>query len=314
MAGKPLRAICLTAPTACGKSELALELARAFPAEIISVDSAMVYRGMDIGTAKPSRAQRQAVPHHLIDVADPAEAYSAGRFLADSTAAINAVMARGRLPLLVGGTLLYLRVLRRGLARLPGADAALRQSLEEQAAEQGWPALHARLARVDAEAAARIAPADRQRIQRALEVYLLTGRPLSELLRISAPRPRLEIRMITLLPPDRRQLTEKIERRFDEMVEAGLVGEVESLKARGDLHAGLPSMRAVGYRQIWAYLANRYDWQVARERAIVATRQLAKRQMTWLRSEPEVEAYEAFSPGLAGRLLERVGSEFERWV
>ena len=309
----PLPAICLTAPTACGKSDLAIELARALPIEIVSVDSVMVYRGMDIGTAKPSPALRAAIPHHLIDVADPSESYSAGRFLDDANAAIAAIRARGRLPLLVGGTLLYLRALRRGLAPLPEADPDVRRTLDAEAAERGWAALHGRLAAVDPDAAARIAPADRQRIQRALEVFMLTGKPLSELQRAGPAAAMPELRMIALLPPDRGRLAENIERRFDAMVETGLVGEVETLKARPDLHAGMPSMRAVGYRQIWGYLANRYDWQVAREKAIAATRQLAKRQMTWLRSESDLETYEAFSPGLAEGLLSRVGSEFERW-
>ncbi|HEX7080158.1 MAG TPA: tRNA (adenosine(37)-N6)-dimethylallyltransferase MiaA [Gammaproteobacteria bacterium] len=317
MPGKtvPLRAVCLTGPTACGKTDLALELAGALPLEIVSVDSAMVYRGMDIGTAKPSAQVRAAVPHHLIDIVDPAEAYSAGRFLRDAVATIEDIAARGRLPLLVGGTLLYLRALRRGLAPLPPADPEIRAALNEEAARDGWPALHARLARADPEAAARIAPSDRQRIQRALEVYTLTGRPLSDLQRRArAAPPRAELTTIALLPGDRRLLAEKIERRFDAMVEAGLVGEVETLRARGDLNADMPSMRAVGYRQMWSYLANRYDWGVARAKAIAATRQLAKRQMTWLRSEAGICTYDAFSPGLPEKLLERVRSELERWA
>ena len=308
------RAVCLTGPTACGKTDLALELAKSIPLEIISVDSAMVYRGMDIGTAKPSPELRAAVPHHLIDIVDAADTYSAGRFLADASAAIDAIAARGKLPLLVGGTLLYLRALRRGLAPLPEADPELRAQLDREADALGWPALHARLAAVDPEAAARIAPNDRQRIQRALEVYLLSGRPLTRLHREAAEAstsggPSEPILMLAVVPPDRARLAERIERRFDEMVEAGLVKEVENLMSRGDLHADMPSMRAVGYRQIWAYLERRYDWSVARQKAIAATRQLAKRQMTWLRSEPGVETFDAFSPGLADMLLERVGSE-----
>nr|MBO2513581.1 tRNA (adenosine(37)-N6)-dimethylallyltransferase MiaA [Gammaproteobacteria bacterium] len=304
------RAVCLTGPTACGKTDLALALAESIPLEIVSVDSAMVYRGMDIGTAKPSREVRARVPHHLIDIVDPADAYSAGRFLRDALAAIADITSRGRAPLLVGGTLLYLRALRRGLAPLPGPDPEVRRLLDEEGESYGWPALHARLARVDPEAAARIAPNDRQRIQRALEVYTLSGRPLSELQR-QAAAPPLDLRLIAVVPSDRAALAARIERRFDAMVEAGLVDEVKRLKSRPDLHPGLPSMRSVGYRQVWAHLEGRYDWSTAREKAIAATRQLAKRQMTWLRSEPGVEAYEAFSPGLESTLLERVGSELE---
>ncbi len=308
-----LRCICLTAPTACGKTELALELARRLPVEIVSVDSAMVYRGMDIGTAKPDAAVRTAVPHHVVDVADPAEPYSAGRFLADATAAIAAVRARGGLPLLVGGTLLYLRALRQGLAALPAADPVLRAELDAEAARHGWAALHARLERLDPDAARRIEPTDRQRIQRALEVCLLTGRALTELQRTGAAGPGLNATTLALLPPSREVLRARIERRFDAMVEAGFVMEVQELRARGDLGMDTPSMRAVGYRQLWGYLAEQYDWPTARAKALTATRQLAKRQMTWLRSEREVERLEAFSPDLAEKLLERIGSEFEGW-
>src|SRR5690606_37534612 len=240
-----------------------------------------------------------------IDIVDAADTYSAGRFLADARAAIDEIAARGRLPLLVGGTLLYLRALRRGLAPLPEADPELRAEIDREAEARGWPALHERLAAVDPQAAARIAPNDRQRIQRALEVYLRTGKPLSVLQHEAAAQggtgtfPDMDIVMLAIVPSDRARLAARIERRFDAMVEAGLVGEVESLMARGDLTADKPSMRAVGYRQIWAYLERRYDWSVARQKAIAATRQLAKRQMTWLRSEPGVETFDAFSVGLA---------------
>lgn len=304
------RAVCLTGPTACGKTDLALELAEHIPVEIVSVDSAMVYRGMDVGTAKPGPEIRAAVPHHLIDIVDPADTYSAGRFLEDASAAIAEITARGRLPLLVGGTLLYLRALRQGLARLPAADPDIRRQLDREATYIGWAGMHARLAEADPETAGRIAPADRQRIQRALEVYRLTGKPLSALLAQGrGARPAARLRMIALVPGDRPRLAARIERRFDRMVEAGLVGEVERLMSRGDLRTDTPSMRAVGYRQIWAYLERRYDWHAARSKAIAATRQLAKRQMTWLRSEPDLETHEAFSRGLVERLLERVGSE-----
>ena len=313
MAAARYRAVCLTGPTATGKTELALELARSMPIEIVSVDSAMVYRGLDIGTAKPGRAVLAAVPHHLIDIVDAGDTYSAGRFVADANAAIAGIAARGRLPLLVGGTLLYLRALRHGLATLPQADPALRARLDDEARRLGWPALHARLAEVDSEAAARIAPNDRQRIQRALEVYMISGVPLSRLQRERArpvDPPSGDMLMLAVVPSDRVYLAGRIARRLDAMVEAGFVAEVERLMSRKDLHAGLPAMRSVGYRQIWAYLERRYDWPGAREKALTATRQLAKRQLTWLRSEPGVEVFDAFSPGLAGQLLERLGPEF----
>jgi tRNA dimethylallyltransferase len=298
--------VCLTGPTACGKTELALELAERVPVEIVSMDSAMVYRGLDIGTAKPSAAVRARVPHHLIDIVEPTDAYSAGRFARDAAAAVREIAARGRLPLLVGGTLLYLRALREGLASLPRADAALRDELDAQARELGWPAMHARLQRVDPAAAARIAPADRQRIQRALEVQALTGRPLSELQGSAAEDGGLEIATVALVPEDRAALARRIERRFDAMVDSGLVAEVQNLRARGDLTEDLPALRAVGYRQIWAHLEGAYDWQEARHRAIVATRQLAKRQLTWLRGDHVSERWPAEAPGLAATFLARV--------
>jgi tRNA dimethylallyltransferase len=273
--------------------------------EVVSMDSAMVYRGLDIGTAKPSAAVRSAVPHHLVDIVEPTDSYSAGRFARDAAEAIADIAARGRVPVLVGGTLLYLRALREGLAGLPSADPEVRRRLDEQAAEQGWAALHARLQAVDPEAAARIAASDRQRIQRALEVYELTGRALSELQRRERGDAGLEVVVIALVPEDRTELAIRIERRFDAMVEQGFVDEVRALKGRGDLDPGMPSMRAVGYRQIWAYLADQYDWHEARRRAIIATRQLAKRQLTWLRSE-RCERWPAFSAGLGARLLARL--------
>jgi tRNA dimethylallyltransferase len=305
-ASLPVRCVCLTGPTACGKTDLALALAERVPLEIVSMDSAMVYRGLDIGTAKPSAAVRAAVPHHLIDILDPAEAYSAGRFARDAAVAIRAIAARGRLPLLVGGTLLYLRALRDGLAPLPRADEGVRRELDAQAAATSWAALHARLRAVDPEAAGRIAPSDRQRIQRALEVYMLTGMPLSQLQRSAAAAPALEVSTIALVPERRTDLAERIERRFDAMVAAGLVAEVEGLRARGDLKAEMPSMRAVGYRQMWAYLDKNYNWPEARRRAIVATRQYAKRQLTWLRGESSCEVWPAFAPDLVGRSVKQL--------
>ena len=301
-----LRCVCLTGPTACGKTELALELAARVPLEIVSMDSAMVYRGLDIGTAKPSAAVRARVPHHLVDIVEPTDAYSAGRFARDAGAAVRDIAARGRMPLLVGGTLLYLRALREGLSSLPRADAALRDKLDAQARDVGWPAMHARLQQIDPAAAARIAPADRQRIQRALEVHALTGRPLSELQGSAAVDGGLEITTVALVPDDRAALASRIERRFDAMVDAGLVAEVKNLRARGDLTEDLPALRAVGYRQIWSYLDGAYDWQEARRRAIVATRQLAKRQLTWLRADRVSERWPAEAPGLASTFLARV--------
>ena len=300
---------CLTGPTACGKTELALELAERVPLEIISMDSALVYRGLDIGTAKPTLGVRSAVPHHLIDILDPTEAYSAGRFARDAGALIDEIHARGRLPLLVGGTLLYLRALRDGLAVLPRGDQAVRAELDREAAELGLKALHDRLRRVDPAAAERIAPSDRQRIQRALEVHALTSRPISELQRANDDRRRPGVLAIALVPESRAELAVRIERRFDAMVAAGFREEVERLRARGDLNPDLPAMRAVGYRQLWAHLDGDYTWDEARAKAIVATRQYAKRQLTWLRGDPRIETWPAHSDGLVNRCLERLSKE-----
>ncbi|MCD6060818.1 MAG: tRNA delta(2)-isopentenylpyrophosphate transferase, partial [Moraxellaceae bacterium] len=278
-------AILLMGPTASGKTRLALDLVERGPFDIISVDSGMVYRRMDIGTAKPDAATLQRAPHRLIDIRDPQQAYSAAEFRADALREMAAITAAGRIPLLVGGTMLYYKVLLEGLATLPEADAELRARLEAEAATQGWPALHARLATVDPVTAARLKPNDSQRLQRALEVYELTGKPLSQWHAEQAPPEPLPYRLVqvALMPPDRAELHDRIERRFDEMLEQGLVGEVEALRARPELHAGLPSMRAVGYAQVWAYLEGEYDRAEMRLRGIYATRQLAKRQYTWLR-------------------------------
>jgi tRNA dimethylallyltransferase len=257
-------------------------------AEIVSVDSALVYRGMDIGTAKPSPAERARVPHHLIDIRDPADSYSAAEFAADAQRLVREIRARGRRVVLAGGTMLYFRALFEGLAAMPPADDRLRAELEAQATEVGWPALHAQLAQVDPATAARLAPNDAQRIQRALEVFRVTGQPLSRLhLEAGRSEGLRPDRFLSLEPADRAWLHERIAQRFDAMLAAGFLDEVRRLRARGDLHAGLPSMRAVGYRQAWEALAGVATMDSVRERGIAATRQLAKRQLTWLRGMRE---------------------------
>jgi tRNA dimethylallyltransferase len=282
---------CLLGPTASGKTAAALAFAAKHPSEIVSIDSALVYRGMDIGTAKPTPDERERVPHHLIDVRDPAEAYSAADFRADALHAIGEILARGRVPLLVGGTMLYYKALTQGLNDLPSADADVRASLDADAAREGWPALHARLASVDPVTAARLAPNDAQRIQRALEVFMLTGQPMSALLAAPERRDENEVPYrfvpVALEPGDRSVLHARIERRFDAMLEAGFVDEVRALRSRGDLDPGLPSMRCVGYRQAWEYLDGAIDYATMRDKGVFATRQLCKRQLTWLRSMPE---------------------------
>jgi tRNA dimethylallyltransferase len=280
-------AVCIAGPTCTGKTALALALARQFPLEVISVDSALVYRGMDIGTSKPSHAERAAVPHHLIDICDPSEAYSAGRFRRDALQLVAAIRGRGKVPLLVGGTMLYYRALSHGLAPLPEADAGVRATLEARAREQGWAALHAELAALDPVAGSRILPNDAQRIQRALEVHALTGERISDLQRLATPAP-VTLARFALLPVSRVELYDRIERRFDAMLAAGFLEEVRSLRERGDLHGDLPSLRAVGYRQLWEHLEGRVEFATAVTAAKQATRNLAKRQLTWLRSDLDV--------------------------
>ncbi len=282
-------AYCLLGPTASGKSQRALELAGRHPVEIVSVDSAQVYRGMDIGTAKPSAAERARVPHHLIDVVDPTERYSAGRFREDAILAVEGILGRGNVPLLVGGTMLYYRALVRGLDPLPPAQPAVRARIDARAAKLGWPALHAELAGVDPVTAARLSPNDAQRIQRALEVWQLSGKPLSTLQQGAAPALPFALRSFALVPEDRAALHRRIAERFEQMLAAGLVDELRALRKRYPLHADLPSMRCVGYRQAWAYLEGAYGLSELRARGIAATRQLAKRQLTWLRSLPGIE-------------------------
>jgi tRNA dimethylallyltransferase len=281
------RAICLAGPTASGKTAVALAFARACeatrPVEIISVDSALVYRGLDIGTAKPTAAERAAVPHHLIDLIEPFESYSAARFVADANRLIDDIRARGRLPLLVGGTMLYFKALREGLDAMPEANAEVREAIDARAMALGWPVLHAELTLVDPVTAARLAPNDSQRIQRALEVWTSSGRPLSEWHAGKARAPAEDLPLISLEPQSRGWLHERIAQRFDAMLDAGFIGEVRSLRARRDLHPDLPAMRCVGYRQAWSAL-DQGDLSILRETGIAATRQLAKRQLTWLRS------------------------------
>jgi tRNA dimethylallyltransferase len=281
------RAICLAGPTAAGKTAVALAFARLRPVEVISVDSALVYRGLDIATAKPSAAERAAVPHHLIDGLDPTEAYSAARFAADASRLIDQINARGRLPLLVGGTMLYFKALRDGLHAMPEADPAIRAAIDERAAERGWPALHAELAAADPVTAARLAPNDSQRIQRALEVWLGTGRALSAWhAEAVAPAATDRLPMVSLEPVSRGWLHARIAERFDTMLASGLVDEVRALRRRGDLHDGLPALRCVGVRQAWAAL-EAGELSGLRDAGIAATRQLAKRQLTWLRGVPD---------------------------
>jgi tRNA dimethylallyltransferase len=276
-------AVALLGPTASGKSHAAMQLAEHLPLEIVSVDSAQVYRGMNVGTAKPSTADRARVAHHLIDLVDPAEPYCAARFVRDAQAAIAAVRARGHLPVLVGGTMLYAKALREGLAELPPADPDVRARLAQEAAQWGWQALHTRLRKVDPRTAERLSPGDRQRIQRALEVYEVTGEPMSDLLQDAATEPTA-LWTIAWIPSDRAELHRRIEARFDAMLAAGLLDEVRGLLARGDLHPELPSMRSVGYRQAWEHLQGATSFSEFRAAAIAASRQLAKRQITWLRS------------------------------
>lgn len=292
--------VFLMGPTACGKTDLAVALAARFPCEVVSVDSALVYRDMDIGTAKPDAATLAACPHHLIDVVDPPEGYSAGRFRDDALALMADIVGRGRVPLLVGGTMLYFKALKDGLDDLPKADPAIRAELEARAARDGWPALHAELARLDPASAARIRPSDVQRIERALEVCRLAGRPMSELFSAGQDSP-LPYRLIeiALLPSDRARLHERINTRFRAMLAAGFVDEVRRLRDRYRLEPEMPAMRCVGYRQAWRFLDGEIDEDELYETGAAATRQLAKRQITWLRSWQGATEFDCLRPGLA---------------
>ena len=307
-----VRAIALAGPTASGKTAAALAIAREHPAEIISVDSALVYRGMDIGTAKPTAAERAAVPHHLIDIRDPLQAYSAAEFAADAARLVAEINARGKLALLVGGTMLYFKALFEGLDAMPPAAPQVRAELDERAAREGWPALHAELARLDPVTAARLAPNDSQRIQRALEVQRVSGRPLSSFHSRSdaSPAAMAGIPLIALEPGDRAWLHERIAQRFDTMLASGFLDEVKSLRSRGDLHAELPSMRCVGYRQAWELLDAHPQGDVPmgelRDKGIFATRQLAKRQLTWLRSMTQRKVVACDAPDALEQVLQVV--------
>jgi len=310
----------IAGPTACGKTAAALALACERPVEIVSVDSALVYRGMDIGTAKPSAADLAAVPHHLIDIRDPSESYNAAAFVADATRLIAEIRGRGRLPLLVGGTMLYFKALIDGIDQMPAAEPAVRARLDAEGAALGWPAMHAKLAEVDAMTAARLSPNDSQRIQRALEVWHASGRPLSSFHaarntdRLAAAESLAGI-VFSLEPADRAWLHERIARRFDAMLANGFLDEMRTLRARGDLRSDMPAMRCVGYRQAWEFLDEHPQdpstsgggpWPIStlRERGIAATRQLAKRQITWLRSMPARRVIAAEAPDATAQLVD----------
>jgi tRNA dimethylallyltransferase len=298
-------------PTASGKTAIALWLAERLPVEIVSVDSAQVFRDMDIGTAKPGEAVRQAFPHHLIDLIDPEEAYSAARFRRDALTAMRDITARGKIPLLAGGTMLYYKALLEGLAELPCADPAVRAAIDAQAAAEGWPAVHAELSRVDLASAARLHATDAQRIQRALEVFRLSGRPMSELIAEGrAERARYRFLSLGLLPSGREALRERIARRFDAMLRAGLEDEVSRLRSKYALSLKLPSMRCVGYRQVWEAQDGVIPWREMREHGIVATRQLAKRQITWMSNTLKPETFDC----LAGDVCDRIGEKVDAFI
>ena len=312
--------LCLAGPTAAGKTAAALAIAREHPCEIISVDSALVYRGMDIGTAKPSAAELAAVPHHLINIRDPLQPYSAAEFVTDASALITDIASRGKLPLLVGGTMLYFKALFDGIDPMPAADPAVRAVLEAEAQAKGWPAMHAELAQVDPVTAARLAPADSQRIQRALEVYRVSGLPLSHFhIRNNAIQTIATSAgstgatdLISLEPENRSWLHARIAQRLDAMWEQGFMDEVKALRARGDLNPDLPSMRCVGYRQTWEALDGTLPMAELRERCVFATRQLAKRQITWLRSMPERQVVACDAPGALDAVLKLARTALRR--
>ena len=304
-------AILVMGPTASGKSALATALARRFAVEIVSVDSAQIYRGMDIGTAKPSVAEREAVVHHLIDIRDPIESYSAAQFRGDALRLIGDIAARGRTPLLVGGTMLYFKALREGLSQLPPADPTVRAGIDTEARSLGWPAMHTQLASVDPVTAARLERTDAQRIQRALEIYRLTGTPMSSVLGMRETLPQLRLVQLALVPSDRAALHERIGGRFDAMLRHGLIEELAALRTQHRLHPGLPAMRCVGYRQAWEFLEGRCDRAELRDRGIFATRQLAKRQLTWLRATPRLSELDCLAQDLVSCAIDLVARALE---
>lgn len=312
----PTGLICVVGPTASGKSAVARALAMRWPVEIINVDSATIYQGMDIGTAKPDASERAQVTHHLLDIIDPAQRYSVAQFQSDVQTIVAAIRTRGRTPVLVGGTMMYVNALTQGLHDLPSANAAIRQTLEQEAAEKGWPAMHEKLKTIDPMTAARLAAHDSQRIGRALEVWQVSGKPLSEWL--TEPKPaserHLNLRLVSLEPSNRLALHERIAKRFDGMLAMGLVQEVHALFERGDLHSDLPSIRCVGYRQIWRHLAGQQNLESSREQAIAATRQLAKRQLTWLRSMSHREVFDCLDTHSTDRVVNAVAAQLDRTV
>lgn len=301
--------ILLMGPTASGKTALAVELAQRLDAEIISVDSALVYRGMDIGTAKPTLVERGGIAHHLIDILDPGESFSTGQFRAQALSLIDDIQRRGKRPLLVGGTMLYFSALTQGLAQLPEADPGIRARLDDELNRFGKAFLHGRLAEIDPESAARIHVNDPQRVQRALEVYEISGQPLSSFFQQQALQPRHHYHKLIVAPAERKILHDKIAQRFDQMLAQGFLDEVQALRNRGDLHVGLPSIRCVGYRQAWSYLEGEYDWETMRDKAIIATRQLAKRQFTWLRKEEDACHLLSEAPDLVQQALASLGDD-----
>ena len=301
--------ICLAGPTASGKSAAARAIASRWPIEVINVDSATIYRGMDIGTAKPSRAEQLDTVHHLLDIIDPLDAYSAANFRRDALRCVQEIRARGNIPLLAGGTMLYFKALREGLNDLPSADPDIRLELEQRATRIGWPAMHTELAQIDPDTAKRLSQNDSQRIQRALEIWHITGTPMSVLLNAPAQQDApVKTLTLSLEPAERSVLHQTIAMRFDQMLEAGLLQEVQTLRARGDLHTNLPSVRCVGYRQLWSLLEGEIDLPTARLQAIAATRQLAKRQLTWLRSLPERKAIQACVPTTVDAVVQEVAA------
>ncbi len=296
---------CLAGPTASGKSASVLALAQRWPIEIINVDSATIYIGMDIGTAKPTPAEQAQTPQHLLDIRDPTEAYSAAQFVQDTHELIEQIRARGRIPVLAGGTMMYFNALRQGLHALPQADPQIRAQIDAIAQQHGWPFVHETLKRLDPATAERLSPNDRQRIQRMLEVCLITGQPYSSLIEQPGQRAGTDtFQIVSLEPSDRTQLHERIAQRFDQMLEEGFVQEVQQLRERGDLNEDLPSIRCVGYRQLWQHLAGQDTLEQAREKGIAATRQLAKRQLTWLRSMPDRQTIDCLGTGIAAQVID----------